>query len=255
MKLEPERNITPTCPLNARVLRHRTLSRMLAVSFLALAGVCVISALLYQTGWAGRFVYSAGSFVVGSFAVLGNVIACGPTFRRLAMRRMIAESNAEQDQQLLQIAEEIQTPSYRDCLLSFLRLKQNIENAMHRDGELSDSVERFEVLVDEIIDSICWELKSLDALKGVLTPTMMKGESTELEKLTEEQSERYDRVMRAFTSLQSTSRQFFALEEEIVVRSHQSIDRAERLEAAIQELDSVNRIAERIENELPSGDC
>ena len=251
MKRKAERNFVPTCPLNRRQIEKSVTRQLVVVSALAFAAVCFVAGVVLVLDFVGKEMVSVGTVVVGALGVLANAVLQRTTFERREVRRAIDESNAVQNTTLLRIASEVKTPSYRDCLFRFLELKKRIELAIHQSGELTPSIEKLEELVDEIVDAVCWELRLLDSLDEHLPTTLMQGQPASLTELTTEQSERYERVMRAFETLQETCLRLQLPPVKQEIGRRESLDRASQLEMAILELQAENRIADRILNELP----
>jgi len=180
------------------------------------------------------------------------------------VRRLVAESNADQDDAIYGMIGRLKQSGYAQYSISLgrlLLLKQHIEQGLHRNGVMSDRKEEIEILVDSICQEVCNELYRIAESDAELAKVLTSRDPKRLDETTEKLKASQKRIMHAYATLYDTASQL-AIEAKPLSGSSVGVTSSTMdgpvLDRLIENLREENEMAkaigERIRTELPDID-
>ena len=204
--------VAPTFPIDDRRIRERRRSKI-AYSPVTLGSVAAATGLGILSG--------AG--VVGYVALYALTLLGLRWFWRRKLPELdaesfcelIAESNAEQDQEMNRIIRELDTrhrPQYAVCLARFLLLKQKIEAELHRGPHRSPHAVEIEQRVDGVCAEVCREITQVIEREGRRGDVLTSRNEESLDRLATLQRQSHASILHAYTTLYQTHAELLNLD-------------------------------------------
>lgn len=174
------------------------------------------------------------------------------------VRKLIADSNCDQDRQLVQQIGQLRTRGSRQYAISmgkFLLLKQHVERQLHGDGEFNERKQSIESLVDSLCSEVCQKLFRLAQLEEQLADILTSRDPNQLTRLQELRGAGHRSVLDAYASLYDTAQHLNILVKpgrEAPHRKEDDLAALDRLIAVLRdEHDLARKVHDRIRRELP----
>ena len=174
------------------------------------------------------------------------------------VRELLHESNRHQDARLTGLIDQLHasgSSQYAISIGKFLLLKQQIEQQLHAEGELTERKQNIERLVDSLCSEVCQQIQRLALLDGRLAEVLTSREPESLERLSELRVAGHRRVLEAYGSLYDTAQNLYMLVRPGRERPDQSEDDLVVLDRLIsvlrEEHELSKKVHERIRQELP----
>jgi hypothetical protein len=242
--------LKPTFPLDENAIRLRKLKLVFQSP---LTGISLIGALVVGKiagfGWPGVGTL-LGAASAGLFAYWKKK---NDELDNGAISELVRESNLAQDSELLRITTVLRQRGhlqYSNSLGRFLLLKQRIEDRLHQDGSITNKKKEIEQLVDSICAGVCDELTELATLEKKLTDVLTSGDKTELQSLSQRQTECHNRVMHAYSTLSQTAGKIDEMLRPSVQPAEIRREESRVLDRLIEELKEENEVTARVQQRL-----
>lgn len=205
-------SVAPTFPLDDDRLRERSRSKILRspVSWGGLVAATIAGSVLGAGPMGFLLLYGGTLWGLREFWKRKR-----PSLDAASMRELIAESNANQDRELLRIIQRLETgglPQYAMCLGRFLSLKRRIEGTLHQERHLSPFAPEIEKGVDGLCSEVCREITSLRERERGLGEVLTSRDRETLDRFEAARRDSHAAILHAYTSLYQVHAELLGLD-------------------------------------------